>query len=110
MSKSLPTITHLQFLMLDALSDAELAGRDLRDLLAGFGVRNSAPAFYQMMARLEAAELVEGWYDQKLVAGQNVKERRYRLTQDGHRSVEATRNFYLARAASSRPVRKRSHA
>jgi DNA-binding PadR family transcriptional regulator len=109
MSKSLPTITHLQFLILEALADSELAGRDLRDLLGGFGVRNSAPAFYQMMARLEAADLVEGWYDQKLVAGQNVKERRYRLTQDGERSVDATRSFY-ARLASSRAVRKRSHA
>jgi DNA-binding PadR family transcriptional regulator len=110
MSKSLPTITHLQFLILEALSDDERAGRELRDLLAGFGVRNSAPAFYQMMARLEAAELVEGWYDQKLVAGQNVKERRYRLTQDGQRSVDATRSFYVSRLASARAVRKRSHA
>jgi DNA-binding PadR family transcriptional regulator len=111
MSKSLPTITHLQFLILEALSDAELAGRDLRDLLAGFGVRNSAPAFYQMMARLETADLVEGWYDQKLVGGQNVKERRYRLTPDGVRSLDATRNFYVARlAAGARGQRKRSHA
>ncbi len=110
MSKSLPTITHLQFLMLEALSDAELAGRDLRELLAGFGVRNSAPAFYQMMARLEAADLVAGWYDQKLVGGQNVKERRYRLTQDGQRAVDATRSFYVARLASARALRKKSHA
>src|SRR5436190_20324072 len=110
MSKSLPTITHLQFLILEALSDAELAGRDLRDLLAGFGIRNSAPAFYQMMARLETPGLVEGWYDQKLVAGQNVKERRYRLTPAGSRSLEATRNFYVARLAAARATRKRSHA
>ena len=110
MSKSLPTITHLQFLILEALSDDELAGRDLRDLLAGFGVRNSAPAFYQMMARLEASDLVEGWYDQKLVSGQNVKERRYRLTPDGVRSLDATRNFYVARLAATRATRKRSHA
>ena len=110
MSKSLPTITHLQFLILEALSDNELAGRDLREVLAGFGVRNSAPAFYQMMARLEASDLVAGWYDQKLVAGQNVKERRYRLTHDGERSVDATRSFYVARLASARATRKKSHA
>lgn len=73
-------------------------------------VRNSAPAFYQMMARLEASDLVEGWYDQKLVAGQNVKERRYRLTPDGERAFEATRSFHVARLASARAVRKRSHA
>ena len=110
MSKTLPPITHLQFLVLEALAETEQAGRDLRDLLAGYGVRNSAPAFYQMMARLEASALVEGWYDQKLVSGQNVKERRYRLTKAGERSVEATRNFYVARLASARLLRKRSHA
>jgi len=110
MSKTLPPVTHLQFLVLEALAEAEQAGRDLRDLLATYGVRNSAPAFYQMMARLEASDLVEGWYDQKLVAGQNVKERRYRLTKAGERSVETTRNFYVARLASARLHRKRSHA
>jgi DNA-binding PadR family transcriptional regulator len=110
MSKSLPPITHLQFVVLEALADAEQAGRDLRDLLGGHGVRNSAPAFYQMMARLETAGLVEGWYEQKLVGGQNVKERRYRVTRAGERSLEATRNFYVARLAAARPVRKGSHA
>lgn len=110
MSKTLPPVTHLQFLVLEALAEAEQAGRDLRDLLAGYGVRNSAPAFYQMMARLEASALVEGWYNQKLVSGQNVKERRYRLTRAGERSVETTRNFYVARLASARLLRKRSHA
>lgn len=109
MSNSLPPITHLQFLVLDALVSAEQAGRDLRDLLAGFGVRNSAPAFYQMMARLEAAQLVEGWYDQKLVDGQNVKERRYKLTRQGERALEATRAFYVSRSATLRPVRRGSH-
>jgi DNA-binding PadR family transcriptional regulator len=110
MSKVLPPITHLQFLVIEALAETEQAGRDLRDLLASYGVRNSAPAFYQMMARLETAGLVEGWYDQKLVGGQNVKERRYRITKTGERSVDATRNFYVARFAAARPIRKGSHA
>lgn len=108
-NKSLPPITHLQFLVLDALVSAEQAGRDLRDLLAGFGIRNSAPAFYQMMARLESAGLIEGWYDQKLIDGQNVKERRYRLTHQGERAIEATRTFYRAHTASLRPARRGSH-
>lgn len=105
-NKSLPPITHLQFLVLDALSANESAGRDLRALLATFGVRNSAPAFYQMMARLETSALVEGRYDQKLVDGQNVKERWYRLTRTGERAVDATRAFYTARAATLRPARR----
>ncbi len=108
-NKALPPITHLQFLVLDALVEAEQAGRDLRALLAGFGVKNSAPAFYQMMARLEASGLVEGWYDQKLVDGQNVKERRYRLTRTGERAIDATRAFYVARANGLKPARRGSH-
>ena len=59
---------------------------------------------------LETAGLVEGWYAQKLVGGQNVKERRYRITRAGERAVEATRSFYVARLAAARPVRKGSHA
>ncbi len=109
-NKSLPPITHLQFLVLDALLTDEQAGRDLRDLLAGFGVKNSAPAFYQMMARLEASALVEGWYDQKLVDGQNVKERRYKLTRQGERALETTRAFYVSRSATLRTARRGSHA
>jgi len=102
MSNVLPPITHLQFLVLEALTQQEQAGRDLRGLLVAHAVKSSAPAFYQMMGRLEDAELVEGWYDQKLVGGQNVKERRYRLTRRGARALADTRAFYLSRLAPAR--------
>src|SRR6185295_302840 len=88
MSRHLPDITHLQFLVLDALTGAEQAGRDIRALLTSHGVRSSGPAFYQMMGRLEDAKLVEGWYDQKVVGGQHLKERRYRLTRRGVKAVD----------------------
>jgi len=110
MSRLLPDITHLQFLVLEALTGGDQAGRDLRALLASHGVRNSAPAFYQMMGRLEDASFVDGEYDQRVVAGQHVKERRYRLTRAGARAVAETRNFYLDRVAARRAVRKGSHA
>ena len=110
MSKRLPDITHLQFLVLEALSGDEQAGRDLRRHLASYGLRKSAPAFYQMMGRLEDAVLVEGWYDQKVVAGQHIKERRYRVTKAGARALAETRAFYLDRPAAARLVRKASHA
>jgi DNA-binding PadR family transcriptional regulator len=109
MSK-LPDITHLQFLVLDALTEDDHAGRLLRARLADYGVKNTGPAFYQMMARLEEGALVEGWYEQKLVEGQHVKERRYRLTRAGRRALDDTRAFYLQRAAAARAVRKGSHA
>jgi DNA-binding PadR family transcriptional regulator len=106
----LPEITHLQFLVLDALAGDEHAGRALRERLAAYGVRNSGPAFYQMMSRLEEAGLVEGWYEQAVVEGQHLKERRYRLTRDGKRALDETRNFYLHRATLARAGRKGSHA
>jgi DNA-binding PadR family transcriptional regulator len=110
MSRKLPAVTHLQFLVLDALAEAERAGRDLRALLADHGIRNSGPAFYQMMGRLEEGGLVEGWYDGKIIDRQHVKERRYRLTKAGARAAEDTRAFYLERVAAARSVRKGSHA
>jgi DNA-binding PadR family transcriptional regulator len=111
MSKTLPDITHLQFLVLEALRDGDRLGRELRALLYEHGVRSTAPAFYQMMGRLEDAGLAEGAYDQKLIGGQNVKERRYRLTTAGARAAAHTRNFYLERAAAARRAVKRgSHA
>src|SRR5262245_37969373 len=109
MSK-LPEITHLQFLVLEALVEREHAGRELRALLASFGLKNSAPAFYQMMGRLEESGFVEGWYDQKLVGGQNIKERRYRVTRAGTRAIADTRAFYLNRLAPARLAKRGSHA
>ncbi len=93
----LPAITHLQFLVLGLLQDQPHAGRDIRAELQRHGVRRTAPAFYQMMARLEDAGLVEGWYDQKVVEGQLIKERHYRLRPAGARAWRVTRDFYLSR-------------
>ncbi len=108
MSSSLPRVTHLQYLVLEALAEDERAGRDLRTLLTDHGVKSSGPAFYQMMSRLEEAGLVEGRYDSKVVDGQHLKERRYRLTRSGARAVADTRNFYLSRLASARG--RKAHA
>ena len=110
MSKRLPGLTHLQFLVLEALSERECAGRELRRLLATYGVRNSAPAFYQMMGRLEEAGLVEGWYDQKVVASQHIKERRYRLLKAGIRAAAETRAFYQERLAGRKLVQRPADA
>ncbi|HUF47475.1 MAG TPA: hypothetical protein VMM93_06625 [Vicinamibacterales bacterium] len=110
MSRGLPSITHLQFLILEALDAGEQAGRDLRVLLSTHGIRNSAPAFYQMMARLEDAALVEGRYDQRVVDSQLLKERRYRLVPAGRRALAETRTFYLARLAGTRRARGGSRA
>ena len=92
--RRIPEITHLQFLVLGMLREGERPGRHLRRALARHGVRRTGPAFYQMMARLEDAALVAGAYDQKIVDGQIIKERRYTITTAGGAAWTATRAFY----------------
>ena len=93
--RRVPAITHLQFLVLTMLRSGSRLGRHVRRGLARHGVRRSAPAFYQMMARLEDAGLVDGDYDQKVIDSQIIKERRYSLTRAGETSWKATRDFYV---------------
>src|SRR5262245_44603796 len=90
----IPRITHLQFLVLGMLRGHVRRGRHVRRELGKHGVKRDGPAFYQMMARLEDAGLVSGAYDQKIVAGQIIKERRYTLTDRGEAAWSATRSFY----------------
>lgn len=91
----LPPLSHLQFAVLDALGAAKKSGRELRAALAARGVKKSGPAFYQLMARLEDAGFVKGWYEQKIVDGQIIKERRYQIKGQGSRACEKTRDFYM---------------
>ena len=90
----LPQPSHLQIAVLGILSGGECKGAAIRAELAALSVRHSGPAFYQMMARLEDAGLAEGWYDQRVVAGQMLKERRYRITPAGKRALRAAEEFY----------------
>ena len=91
----LPAITHLQFLVLDCLTGQERPGLQIRQRLSTSGVRQSGPAFYRMMARLEDASMVEGYYVQEVIDGQIIKQRHYRLSPQGRRSWDSTRRFYL---------------
>jgi len=101
---NLPELSHLQFAVLGLLLHGEQRGRDVRKHLTQLRVRQTGPAFYQMMARLEEAGFVEGWYTQKIVQGQILKERQYRICAAGERAWRAARTFYLGtiRAAEGR--------
>ena len=96
----IPSLTHLQFLVLGLLHDGEQPGRVLRETLAVHGARRTAPAFYQLMARLERDGLVEGRYEQITVNGQAVTERRYAITPSGARLRNEARDFYAAAGAA----------
>jgi DNA-binding PadR family transcriptional regulator len=90
----IPELSHLQFLVLGQLISGDATGRSIRETLRRYRVRQSGPAFYQMMARLERAGLAEGWYTQDVVEGQVIKERRYRVTGDGTAAWRECRRFY----------------
>jgi DNA-binding PadR family transcriptional regulator len=91
---NLPDLSHLQFVVIGALLSEERTGREIRALLKRYRVRQSGPAFYQMMARLEKAGLIEGWYEQEVVDGQIIKERCYGMTARGARAWSDCRAFY----------------
>src|SRR4030095_2723341 len=91
-----PKLPPLQFLVLGLLRDGEQPGRAIRDAIAAHGVKRSAPAFYQLMARLERDRLVDGWYEQVTAGDQAVTERRYRLRPSGAKLWTAARRLYSA--------------
>jgi hypothetical protein len=94
MPDRVPDLTHLQFLVLGVLHGGEQPGRVVRDALAKYGVRRTAAAFYQLMARLERDRLVDGYYGSVVVGDQSVMERRYRITATGAKRWTETRRFY----------------
>ncbi len=96
---SVPELSHLQIAVLDALGAKELSGRELREALKQAGVSKNGPAFYQLMARLEDSQFVRGHYDEKVIEGQRIKERRYTLTGEGEKALRSAANFYTPIAA-----------
>lgn len=90
----LPDITHLQFLVLTVLGGQQRSGREVRDGLREEKVRKSAPAFYQLMARLEEAKLVKGWYEREEIDGLIVRQRWYKVTASGVRAWNGATDFY----------------
>jgi DNA-binding PadR family transcriptional regulator len=98
---SLPRLTHLQYLVVSELARDSAPGRAIRDRLREAGVRQSGPAFYQLMAGLEDGGFVSGWYEQQVVEGQIIRQRHYRALAAGVRAVNDSRSFYDARGARS---------
>lgn len=87
-------LPHLQFAVLGVLGGGDLSGREIRQQLNNLGVDKSGPAFYRLMSRLEESGLVEGWYQQVVVSGQILRERRYRATAEGCASRDETADWH----------------
>src|SRR5688572_593407 len=94
MSAPLPELTHLQFLVLDIIGSNTMKGREIREQLKHHGMKKGGPAFYQLMARLEEAKMVKGWYTQEIIDGQIIKERSYHILGSGARAYRSTARFY----------------
>ena len=106
----LPGLSNLQFLVLGLLLEEPRSGRELRASLQIHGARKSTPAFYQLMARMEDAGLVDGHYAQHEAADQIVRERHYRVTPAGRRAWRASHEFHLEVASWIQPTPARLHA
>ncbi|MHA2279560.1 MAG: hypothetical protein ACXAC5_01525 [Promethearchaeota archaeon] len=107
---ALPSVTHLQFAVLDILDAKDCYGREIREALKIHKISKSQPAFYQLMARIENDGLVKGWYHTRTVTGrrQIIRERRYRISVVGIRAMQQARNFYLEH--TTWPLKKRISA
>lgn len=100
----IPRLPHLQFLVLGVLRSTPLVGRELRDRLEEYGAKTRGPAFYQLMSRLEDAGMVEGGYQQQVVAGQIIRERHYRITASGANAWKESCEFYLRVMGDAGPL------
>ncbi len=105
----LPRLSHLQFLVLGQLLGSPSSGMEIRRKLATFGAKKSGPAFYQLMARMKAGGLVEGWYEQQIIDGQIIRERHYKIKRSGSQSWQKSREFYEKSIAVSEGARGLAH-
>jgi DNA-binding PadR family transcriptional regulator len=88
----LPPLTHLQFVVLSMLvGDSRRSGHFIRARFAEDAIPIVKPAFYQLMARMRRAGLIDG----KLFGPVNgAQEVRYRATAAGRKAYDATAAFY----------------
>lgn len=89
-------LPHLQFAVLGILSRGRQPGRQVRTELTEIGIKKTGPAFYRLMSRMEAAGLIEGWYEQEIVEGQIFRERVYKALPAGVSAWKESRSFYLS--------------
>lgn len=100
--RTLPTVTPLQFVFLDVLSDGTLTGKEMRRKLRRRGACRSPIAFYRVIQRLKQAGLVTARRvpkDQGQFRGAQCK---YSVTKAGRDAVAVTRAFYSQAAHSVR--------
>lgn len=91
----LPTVPHLQILILDILfSTEQVSGEEIRNELDAYGEKREGPAFYQLMARMEKSGLIQGQYKAFKWNKRVYREAFYSITDDGRKAYQTTWKFY----------------
>jgi len=91
----LPALTPLQYLTLHLLFAGPQTGQQLREALRALGVRQSRAAFSRLMMRMVIANHVVPRASTSIVAGQNVRQNLYEITDLGVFDWTAAQKFYL---------------
>ena len=96
---TLPTITSLQFLVLDLLShsDSPVSAHQLKLGLATWAQDYEGPKFYQLMGRLVRDQLVSSESKTIDTPGGSVERTFYTPTETGQEAGRLTRIFYTTR-------------
>jgi DNA-binding PadR family transcriptional regulator len=96
---SLPTITHLQFLVLDLLSteNSPVSAYRLKQGAARLANDYDGPKFYQLMGRLIRDQLVIAETKAINTDGGSMERTFYTPTQQGLQALHRTRIFYTTR-------------
>ena len=105
----LPTLTPLQFVVLDVASKtpAGVSARQLQEALALSGQDQRGPKFYQLMKRLVDAGVIESWNQEFDVAGGDVSRTYYKITAEGKVAWRLTIEFYATRMRASDSVSRK---
>lgn len=93
----MPAAARVRSLVLASLADSGRTARELRATLAEHGVRQSLPAFFEMMAGLEDDGLVTGRDELRDRGGQTFQERAYEITAAGQDAWRSFGDFLRAR-------------
>lgn len=86
--------TDQQFVVLDIVRGRETPGRKLRAELEARGIKKDRAVFYQLMARMEGAGLIEGSYFRNIIDGRGFREKQYKVTGAGEAAYQAKLAFY----------------
>ena len=82
-----PNVTYRQIVVLSIINSGITDGKDLRNALAGLGLYKSLPGFYQLMGRMESAQLVVGTFRREDVNGYSIRHKSYSVTSVGLESL-----------------------